>query len=149
MLTKEATKFLKEATGITDEQMAKLHSGQVKLFNNAVKTPRRQIVAEVIKSEHCFAQVEVGDKLVFDPFLNPEKSSGVMCPKALLPVLVQIGAIWEMSAEWATSGKEELPEIVWRHVRCLDPGLEDGGVGGVVYTLRLERIESYQSLVKY
>jgi uncharacterized protein (TIGR03083 family) len=47
-----------------------------------------------------------------------------MCPKAPLAVLVQIGAKWEMSAEWANSGKEELPEIVWRHVRCLDPGFE-------------------------
>ena len=63
-------------------------------------------VAEVVKSEHCFAQVKVGDKLVFDPFLNPQKSSGVMCPKALLPVLTQIGAIWEMAAEWAEAGKE-------------------------------------------
>jgi hypothetical protein len=31
-----------------------------------------QTVAEVVKSERCFAQVKVGDKLVFDPFLNPE-----------------------------------------------------------------------------
>ncbi len=142
MLTKEAAELLKEATGITDEQVTKLHSGQAKLFNNVTKTPQRQTVAEVIKSELCFAQVKVGDKLVFDPFLNPEKSTGVMCPKALLPVLVQIGAIWEMAAEWADSGKEQLPEIVFRHVRCLDPGLENGGLGGVVYKIRMEKIAS-------
>ena len=94
----------------------------------------------MVKSERCFAQVKVGDKLVFDPFLNPEKSAGVMCPKALLPVMAQIGAIWEMATEWAVSGKEEPPEIVWRHVRCLDPGLEDGGLGGVVYNIRMEKI---------
>ena len=82
----------------------------------------------------------MGDKLVFDPFLNPEKSTGVMCPKALLPVLAQIGAIWEMATEWAESGKEEQPEIVWRNIRCLDPGLEDGGVGGVVYRIGIEKI---------
>ncbi|MCJ7716826.1 MAG: hypothetical protein MUO54_09945, partial [Anaerolineales bacterium] len=88
----------------------------------------------------CFAQVKVGDKLVFDPFLNPEKSTGVMCPKALLPIMSQIGALWEMAAEWAESGKEEPPEIVWRYIRCLDPGLEDGGLGGVVYNLRFEPV---------
>ena len=140
MLNPEAAELLKGATGITDEQVAKLHSGEAKLFNNVMKTTQYQTVAEVIKSEHCFAQVQVGDKLVFDPFLNPEKSKGVMCPKALLPVVSQIGAIWELAIEWADSGKEELPEIVWRHIRCLDPGLEDGGLGGVVYSLRFEPV---------
>jgi len=63
-------------------------------------------IAEVV-TEHCFAQVKVGDKLVFDPFLNTAKSTGVLCPKALLPVLLEINAIWEMSAEWAESGKKD------------------------------------------
>jgi hypothetical protein len=97
-----------------------------------------ETVAEVIKAERCFAQVKVGDKLVFDPFLNTEKSTGIMCPKALLPVMSQIGAIWEMVTEWATSGKKEPPEIVWRHIRCLDPGLDDGGLGGVVYKVSIQ-----------
>jgi hypothetical protein len=98
-----------------------------------------QIVAEVVKSQACFAGVKVGDRLVFDPFLNPQKSTGSICPKALLPVLLEINALWETIMEWAESGKEELPEIVFRNVRCLDPGLEDGGVGGVVYTIRGEK----------
>jgi len=140
MLTGETAEMVKAATGLSDEQVAKLHPGEEKLFRNVPKTLQYQTIAEVVRSEHCFAQVKVGDKLVFDPFLNPEKSTGVMCPKALLPVLAQIGAIWEMSAEWAESGKEELAEIVWRNVRCLDPGLEDGGVGGVVYRIHAEKI---------
>ena len=140
MLTKESAELLKGAVGVTDEQLAKMTTGEEKLWNNVMKMMQLQTVAEVVKSERCFAQVKVGDKLVFDPFLNPEKSTGVMCPKALLPVMSQIGAIWEMAAEWAESGKEEPPEIVWRHIRCLDPGLEDGGLGGVVYKLRFEPV---------
>ena len=140
MLSKQSAELLKGVTGATDEQLAKLHSGEEKLFNNIEKLLKFETVAEVIKSERCFAQVKVGDKLVFDPFLNPEKSTGVMCPKALLPVMSQIGAIWEMATEWATSGKEELPEIVWRHIRCLDPGLDDGGLGGVVYKISIQPI---------
>jgi hypothetical protein len=139
MLSKQSAELLKGVTGATDEQLAKLHSGEEKLFNNIEKLLKFETVAEVIKSERCFAQVKVGDKLVFDPFLNPEKSTGVMCPKALLPVMSQIGAIWEMATEWATSGKEELPEIVWRHIRCLDPGLDDGGLGGVVYKISIQQ----------
>ena len=140
MLTKESAELLKGAVGATDDELAKLDKGEEKLWNNVMKMMQVQTVAEVVKSERCFAQVKVGDKLVFDPFLNPEKSTGVMCPKALLPILSQIGAIWEMAGEWAESGKEEPPEIIWRHIRCLDPGLEDGGLGGVVYKLRFEPV---------
>jgi hypothetical protein len=140
MLTGEMAEMVKGATGLSDEQVAKLSPGEEKLFRNIPKMMQYQTIAEVVKSEHCFAQVKVGDKLFFDPFLNPEKSTGVMCPKALLPLLAQIGAIWEMATEWAESGKEELPEIVFRNVRCLDPGLEDGGVGGVVYRIRMEKM---------
>lgn len=140
MLSKQSAELLKGVTGATDEQLAKLHSGEEKLFNNIEKLLKFETVAEVIKSELCFAQVKVGDKLVFDPFLNPKKSTGVMCPKALLPVMSQIGAIWEMATEWAESGKEKPPEIVWRHIRCLDPGLDDGGLGGVVYKISLQPI---------
>ncbi len=132
MLKKEGAEMAKAATGLSDEDLAKLHPGLEKLFNNVAGMMGNELVAEVVKSEACFAQVKVGDKLVFDPFLNPEKSVGVMCPRALLPVMVQINSLWEMIAEWSDSGKENEPEIVFRNVRCLDPGLEDGGMGGVI-----------------
>jgi hypothetical protein len=142
MLTHAAAEMVKGITGLSDEAMAKLHPGIAKLYNNVAKMMGYQLVAEVVKSEACFAQVKVGDKLVFDPFLNPQKSTGIMCPRALLPVMVQVNALWEMTAEWAESGKEALPEIVFRNVRCLDPGFEDGGVGGVVYRIYAEKMSS-------
>jgi hypothetical protein len=140
LLTEETKAMVMGAVGLSDDEVAEFHPGMEKLFNSIGRTPPVQIVAEVVKSEHCLAQVKKGVRLVFDPFLNPEKSSGAMCPRALLPVLVQISAIWEMGVERAESGKTELPEIVFRNVRCLDPGLEDGGVGGVVYNIRQEKI---------
>ena len=36
-----------------------------------------------------------------------------------------------MAAQWAESGKDELPKIVWPNIRCMDSGLEDGGIGEV------------------
>ena len=140
MLTGAAADMFKGATGLNDEAMAKLHPGLEKLYNNAAKILPYQLIVEVVKSEGCFAQVKVGDKLIFDPFLDTQKSIGVMCPRALLPVMIQINALWEMILEWAECGKEELPEIVYRNVRCLDPGPEEGGVGGVVYRIHSEGI---------
>jgi hypothetical protein len=139
MLKKEMAEMYKAATGLDDRAMARLHPGIQKLINNIPKMMAYRMVAEVVKSEACFAQVKVGDKLVFDPLLNAQKSTGMMCPKALLPVLLEINALWEMSAEWADSGRERLPEIVWRNVRCLDPGPEYGGAGGVVYRIHMEK----------
>jgi len=140
MLTKEVAEMVKGASGLSDEAIAGLHPGLEKLFNNMSKAVGCRYIAEVVRSEHCAIGVKVGDKFVFDPFLNPQESTGVMCPRALLPVLIQLNAIWEMVYEWAESGKEEMPEIVFRNVRCLDPGFEDGGVGGVVYRIRGEKM---------
>jgi hypothetical protein len=142
MLTEPEADLFKVLTGHTDEAIAKLHPGMEKFFKQIPKLMEYQTIAEVIKSEHCSAQVTVGDKLVFDPYLNPQKSTGVMCPKALLPVLLQINSIWEMGAEWAASGKKDLPEIVFRTVRCLDVGDDVGGLGGVVYRIHQEKIAS-------
>ena len=142
MLTGEAAEMAKGSTGLNDEELAKLHPGFEKLFKNAPNILQYQTVAEVVQSEHCFAQVQVGDNLVFDPFLNPEKSKGIMCARALLPIMVQMNSIMEMMSEWAESGKDELPEMLFRTVRCLDPGFEVGGIGGVVYKIRMEKMEA-------
>ncbi len=139
MLTGPMADLFKGATGHSDEVLAKLHPGFEKFFGSMGKLLPLQTIAEVVKADHCFAQVKVGDKLVFDPFLNTAKSTGVMCVKALLPVFMEINAIWEMAGEWASSGKEKPPEIIFRNVRCLDPGLDNGGVGGVVYRLHFEK----------
>ncbi len=138
MLTGQLEEMAIMTTGHDKEAVAKFHAGYEKMFKNIPKTMQSITVAEVVKAEHCFAGVKVGDKLIFDPFLNAQKSTGVLCPRALLPVMIQINAIWEMSFEWAESGKESPSEIVFRTARCLDPGYEDGGIGGVIYRIRFE-----------
>ena len=74
MLTGEIKEIAKASTGLSDEQVEQMHPGFEKLFNSVAKTMQFQSVAEVVKSEHCFAQVRVGDRIVFDPFLTSEKS---------------------------------------------------------------------------
>ena len=85
MLTGETAELVKMATGLDDEGLAKLHSGIEKLYNNIQKATQVETICEVIKSEHCFAGVKVGDKIVFDPFLNPEKIHRGHVPQSLVP----------------------------------------------------------------
>lgn len=137
---KEVAELLKKNVGLDDAAIAGLHPGLEKFFNSALRMHSNQFVAEVEKSQNCAAQVKVGDRLVFDPFLNPQKSKGIMCPRALLPVLMEISALWEMTDQYPLMPGEKMPEIVFRTIRCLDPGLEDGGVGGVIYRIHAERV---------
>jgi hypothetical protein len=139
MLGTEVAAMIKRGTGLDDSEIASLHPGLQKFYNNAAKLMAYQLVAEVVRSKACSAQVKVGDKLIFDPFLNPQKSTGIMCPRALVPVLLEISALWETTATWPDQSDGTFPEIVFRNVRCLDPGLEDGGVGGVVYRIHAEK----------
>ncbi len=138
MLAGPEAELFKIGTGLSDETVANLSPSVEKLFKAIPNLSKYQIVAEVIKSEHCFAQIKVGDRLVFDPFLNPQKSTSVMCPEALLPITIRVLGLWEMYAEWAESEKAKLPVIIFQNVRCLDPGLEDGGVGCVIYRIKTE-----------
>jgi hypothetical protein len=99
MLTGGAADLFRLTTGLNVEAMAKLHPGSQKLYRNIPKTVGYQTVAEVVKSEACFAGIKVSDRLVFDPFLSRQKSTGNMCPKALLHVLLQINALWQTIME--------------------------------------------------
>jgi hypothetical protein len=141
VIRKEIAHFLKKGTGLDDNALASFHPGLQKFYNNAPRLMSCQLVAEVVKSEGCSARARVGDRLVFDPYLNPEKSTGVMCPRALLPVLMEVSGLWETTSGWPARPDDALPEIVFRNIRCLDPGLADGGVGGIVYRIRLEKKE--------
>jgi hypothetical protein len=57
MLTGELAEMVKGATGLNEEQLANLSPGEEKLFRNVPKMLQYGTIAEVVKSEHCFAQV--------------------------------------------------------------------------------------------
>lgn len=85
MLTGGAADLFRLTTGLDEKAMAKLHPGLEKPCRNIAKTAGYQLGNEVAKSQACFDGIEVGNRLVFDPFLNPQKSIGNMCPKPCSP----------------------------------------------------------------
>lgn len=133
----EATKaLLKEAVGITDEDLAKVQRNIEKIFSNVGWGMQYKIVAEVISSRYCFAGVKVGDKFVFNPFLDPKQTTCPLCPRALLPVLIALHPIWERGVEGVDLNDSAFGGIAG----CLDPGLEAGGLGHVNFKLYAEEI---------
>jgi len=145
----EATKTaLKQFVGITDEDLAKLYppveSNLKKIFSNVPRAMQYKLVAEVTHSKYCFAGIKVGDKIVFNPFLDPKETTCPLCPRALLPVLVAVQQSWERTMELVDRGIDDvnaLNDSAWAGLAgCLDPGLEYGGLGHVSFRLYAEKV---------
>ena len=136
--------FLKQAVGITDEDLAKVQRNIEKIFSNASAAMQYKVVAEVTSSKYCFAGIKVGDKIVFSPFLNPQETTCPLCPRALLPVLVALQQFWERTFELFDRGIEGIDDLnntAFAGIAgCLDPGLEHGGLGHVSFKLYAEEV---------
>ena len=138
-----AKNVLKNVVGVTDEDMAKVPRNIEKIFANAAKTMGNKLIAEVTSSKYCFAQIKVGDKIVFDPFLNAKESTCPLCPRSLIPVLISVQQAWERTLELYSKNIDDLDEIndsIFAGIAgCLDPGLEGGGIGHVNFKLYSEK----------
>jgi hypothetical protein len=138
-----AKNVLKNVVGISDDDMAKVPRNIEKIFANAPKSMGYKLIAEVTSSKYCFAQIKVGDKIVFDPFLNAKESTCPLCPRALIPLLISVQQAWERSLEFFSrniNDIDELNDTLFAGIAgCLDPGLEGGGIGHVNFKLYSEK----------
>ena len=128
---KEIREMLKGALGMTDEELDKIAPDRRKMLVTVPAYMGYKLVAECISSEHCFAQIKVGDKLVFDlNVLSKDESTAPACIGALAPLMESIHIMWDRMAEGVDPNG-----LIFRTVSCFDPGLEHGGVGNVVFKL--------------
>lgn len=137
MLTrKEARETLKVAIGITDEDLDKISPGYAKLLSIVPEAAAHKITAEVIYSKYCFAQLKVGDKLVFDMglILDKEESTAPACIGALGNLMESIHVMWDRFAQGVDPN-----DSIFRTRCCPDPGLERGGLGTVCFKLTMEK----------
>ena len=139
-----AKNLLKSMVGVTDEDLDKVPRNIEKIFSNIPKSMGYKIIAEVTSSKYCFAQIKVGDKIVFNPFLNAEESTCTLCPRALIPVLISGQQWWERNMELLSKNVEaidELNDTLFAGIAgCMDPGLEGGGLGHVNFKLYAEKV---------
>ena len=138
-----AKNVLKNVIRVTDEDMAKVPRHAEKMLANAAKAMGAKLIAEATSSKYCFAQIKVGDKIVFDPFLNAKESTCPLCPMALIPVLISVQQAYERCLELLSRNIDDLDELndsIFAGIAgCLDPGLEGGGVGHVNFKLYIEK----------
>ena len=104
--------------------------------NMAAALGKYRLVAEVVHSKYCFAGLKPGQKFVvdLDGKINPEESTAPLCLGAL-------GALGEKSRimmdRISQDGDIAAPIAGFR---CVDPGLDLGGLGSVDFAVRIEKI---------
>lgn len=138
MLKDEGLKNLaKEMLGMTEEDMAKVTSKMEQEMKNIMAAlGKYRLIAEVTSAKYCFAGLVPGQRFVvdLDGKINPEESTAPLCLGAL-------GALGEKSRMMmdrvSQDGDITAPMAGFR---CVDPGLDLGGLGSVEFKVRIERI---------
>ena len=126
----------RELLGMTEEDMAKVTPGMEKEMQNVVAAlGKYRLVAEVVRSQYCFAALQPGQKFVveLDGKLNPEESTAPLCLGALGPLGEKARIMMDRISQ---NGEVTAPLSGFR---CVDPGLDLGGLGGD-FKVSIERI---------
>jgi uncharacterized repeat protein (TIGR04076 family) len=126
--------FAKDMLGMTEEDIATITPEQELEYKNTMENMAKfRIVAEVVKSKYCAAGLQVGQKFVFSGVqIDGEASDCPLCVGAIAP-LQRILAVY--LDRCARNADVEAP---LGGVACVDPGLEVGGLGTVLFDVRIE-----------
>ena len=129
--------MVKQAIGITDEDLERLSPGMKKLLSDLPAMMKWKVIAEVTESKYCFAGLKPGDKFVFNfPVLNVGESTAAPCAEAIAPLANHIRAMVDRAAE---GGDPNASIYATQQVPCMDVGLEHGGLGRVMFKVYAER----------
>lgn len=128
---------LRQAVGITDEDFEK-HMSNPKNLALSEHTPelmKYKIIAEVMEAKYCSAGLKIGQKYTFQvlpAMLLPEESDCPPCARALAPIGNMLQGVWDKIIEGTNFTKGDI-------VGCLDPGVDNGGLGHVVFKVYAQK----------
>ena len=128
---------MQQAVGITDEDFEKHISNpkNLALSEHTLELMKYKIIAEVTETRYCSAGLKVGQRYTFQvlpAMLLPEESDGPLCARALAPVGDVLQGVWDKIIAGADVSKGEM-------VGCLDPGVDKGGLGHVVFKVYAQK----------
>jgi len=141
-LTPEAIQLHKARQGYTDEQLKNLTLTQRRIMNSATRFNQYNMVAECVWTRNCAYRPKEGDKFVFraNGRLIPEESTFPgLCLWAISRFLPFIHIVYDRLAQ----GLDPSP-VGWDHVKCADTGVDNGGVGEVLFRIYCERVPPSQ-----
>lgn len=130
---------MQQAVGITDEDFEKYLSfpKNLAIAEGTPELLKYKVIAEVTEAKYCSAGLKPGQKYVFQALpamLLVEESDAPPCARALAPLGERLSGIWDKILEGADVSEGEM-------VGCLDPGLENGGLGHVTFRVYAEKAD--------
>lgn len=135
-LDAQTRNMLKGALGITDADLDRLGPNIQAVLAHMPDFGKHKFVAECTESKYCFAGIKKGQKYVFSSAplsLQPETNCPT-CMRALAPIT----GILNTMMERVTSGMDPNPAL-FQVAECLDPGLDRGGLGHVVFRVYAQK----------
>ncbi|MEE9202034.1 MAG: hypothetical protein V3U31_02420 [Dehalococcoidia bacterium] len=128
--------MLKGAIGMTDADLDRLGPNIQAILAHFEDFTKYKFVAECTESQYCFAGIKQGQKYVFNtapPIILPETDCPT-CLRALAPITSIVNTMMERIA----SGMDPTP-VVFQVAECLDPGVDRGGLGHVVFKVYAQK----------
>ena len=126
----------KNVLGMSDEDIERIPPEQEQEFKNSLENMGKyQLVAEVVKSKYCAAGLKVGQKMVVKgAAIDPEATDCPLCVGAI-DGLVRANAIY---LDRCGRGRDVAAPL--GGFACIDPGLDAGGLGSVLFAARIEPV---------
>ena len=133
----EIAKEAQERYGYTDEQIKQLKENQIRLINNISKLTKYKLVAEVVESENCGWNAKVGDKIVLSGpgWILPAECTNK--ENTCLFAVSELVPFFYMLYDRVCNGQEP-EDMIFKRIRCKDPGIEHCGLGQIVMEIRAE-----------
>ena len=137
------SKIAKEAQeryGYTDEKVKQLKENQIKLINNISRLSNYRLVAEVVESENCGWNAKVGDRIVLS---GPGWILPVECSNKENTCLFAVSELLPFSMmlyDRVCSGNDPA-DMLFKRIRCKDPGVDHCGWGQIVMEIHVENAE--------
>jgi hypothetical protein len=128
--------FAKDMLHMTDEDIAKITPEKEQEYKNAMENlAKYRIVAEVVKSKYCTALVEVGQKIVLNGVqIDADASDCPLCVGAIGPLQGAMGVYLDRCM------RNSDVDAPIGGIACSDPGMEVGGLGTVLFDVRIEPV---------
>lgn len=125
--------------GVTEEEVSRLGDRVKRILGRAPFLRQYQVVAEVTDAKYCNAELKAGQRMVFSCFpfkLDTAQTDCPLCIRALGPVLEPATILREL----VLAGLDPARPDLTRGAACLDPGLEQGGLGHVRFKVYLRKM---------
>ena len=128
---------LQDLFGYSDEQVEGLTENQLKYISQMGAHLKYNLVAEVVESENCVWQAQVGDRIVLKGLGGIAPSECINKEALCIDAIAPLQSFARIFLDRVSSGLDPNGSV-FRRVACNDTGVDHCGWGRIVMEVRAE-----------